>query len=120
MRLRTTRVTGINKVRQRLGSAAAERLEEALETDVGVETRKMATNAAKAAPVETGALKISILSSTRRAGKLTWYFGSWLPYALRQEYEHKTKHHYFRNAYFGGMKPAEREFKKTIKRVTGG
>lgn len=113
-------VSGINEVRRKLGIKAAEGLGDALDIDVGVETRKMANKGADNAPVETGALKASIRYSTRRDGKMKWHFGSYLPYALRQEYEHKTKNAYLRRAYFGGHKPAAEEFKLTIQRRLGG
>lgn len=113
-------VSGINEVRRKLGTKAAEGLGDALDLDVGVETRKMANNAADGAPIETGALKASIRYSTRRDGKMKWHFGSWLPYALRQEYEHVPKAGYFRRAYFGGHKPAAEEFRFTIQRRLGG
>lgn len=120
MRVRVTKVTGIAHVKARLGAKAAEAMEDAIDIDLGVATRKMANKAADGAPIETGALKASIRYSTRREGNMTWYFGSWLPYALRQEYEHIPKQGYFRRAYFGGHKPTERELVKTIKRITGG
>lgn len=113
-------VSGIEHVKAKLGSGAADDLERAIDLDIGVETRNMANDAADRAPIETGALKASIRYSVRREGKMQYYFGSWLPYALRQEYEHKSKSPFFRTAYWDGWKPTERTLMNTIKRRLGG
>jgi hypothetical protein len=54
-------------------------------------TRKMANETAQKAPVETGALKNSFTASVRKEADVLWSYGSDLPYATPQEYEHKTK-----------------------------
>lgn len=114
-----TKIVGIDKVRNKLGMRAAENLSDALDLDIAQETRKMAIQAAKNAPVETGALRSSILSSVRRDGTMTYYFGSYLPYALRQEYEHKSRSPFFRQAYWDGFRPTYVTIGKTIKKRLG-
>lgn len=114
------RTTGINEVRHKLGAGAAEALEAALDVDIGVETRKIANQAADNAPIETGALKASIRYSTRRDGTMSYHFGSYLPYALRQEYEHKTKNAYMRRAWWAGTPEVAEAIRKTIKQRLGG
>lgn len=110
------KATGIDKVIRKLGSDAADRLHEAIETDIGVEARKQAVQAAKDSPVETGALRASLLSSPRREGRLTYYWGTYLPYGLRQEYEHKTKKGWMRAAWRVGKRETEKTIVLTIKR----
>ncbi|GIN10217.1 hypothetical protein J26TS2_00840 [Shouchella clausii] len=60
--------------------------------------RKMANAAANNAPRETGALKNSLVASVRKEADVEWSFGSDLPYAQRQEYEHATKKAFVRRA----------------------
>lgn len=114
------KVTGINEVRNKLGARAASELEGALDLDIGVGTRKIANQAADNAPIETGALKASIRYSTRRDGSMSWHFGSYLPYALRQEYEHKTKNAYMRRAWWAGTPELAAEIRATLKKRLGG
>lgn len=109
------RVTGIEEVRRKLGAQSADLLHNAIELDLANETRKMAVDAAKESPVETGALRASILSSPRREERLQYYWGSWLPYALRQEYEHKSKMGWMRGAWRVGKRELELTLVKTIK-----
>ncbi|MFJ5716533.1 hypothetical protein [Neobacillus sp. NPDC093127] len=77
-------------------------------------TRKMANESAIGAPRKTGKLANSFPSSVRKEGgfgaktkswilfgKATtavWSFGSDLPYALKQEYEHRSKKGFVRKA----------------------
>lgn len=114
------KVTGINEVREKLGARAANDLEDALDLDIGVETRKMANAGADRAPIETGALKASIRYSTRRDGSMAYHFGSYLPYALRQEYEHKTKSPFLRTAYWDGIPDTARTIRATLRKKLGG
>ena len=60
--------------------------------------RKIANEAAEAAPELNGYLKNSITSSPTEVAFGLWEFGSDLPYATRQEYEHATKKGFMRNA----------------------
>lgn len=113
-------LSGFDKLRGKLGKDAADDLVDAIELDLANETRKMAVQGAKNAPVETGALRASVLASPQRAGKLTYYWGSKLPYALRQEYEHKTKRAYLRRAYWQGQKELQKTIRFTLKRRLGG
>lgn len=60
-------------------------------------TRKMANESAESAPRDTGKLKNSITASVQKEAPLHWTYGSDLPYATRQEYEHRTKKGFIRN-----------------------
>jgi hypothetical protein len=53
--------------------------------------RKMANETAMAAPVDTGKLKNSFPPSVRKEADVSWSYGSDVPYAKKQEYEHRTK-----------------------------
>lgn len=108
---------GIDDVIQAAGIAAASRLEAALELDIADGVRKMTLAAFKNAPVETGALRSSILSSIQREGDMEYIFGSYMPYAQRQEYEHRSKNMYLHRAVWSEQGGIKRDIKKTIKRT---
>lgn len=108
--------SGFDEVIRALGSAAANRLESAVEIDVATGVRKMTLAAFKNAPVETGALRSSILKSIQREGSMEYIFGSYMPYAQRQEYEHRTKNRYLHRAVWAEQGGIEREIRKSIKR----
>lgn len=75
--------------------------------------RKMASDSAEMAPVDTGALKNSLASSPRQATEPhTWQWGSDKPYATRQEYEHKTKKAFVRRAIWN----SENDYVDAVKR----
>lgn len=88
------------------------------ETAVGntVETyaRKMASDSAKNAPILDGFLKGSLASSPEPVDKTTWMFGSDLPYALRQEYEHATKKGFVRKAIWSNRAAYREALKRRI------
>jgi len=113
-------VDGIGAVKKRLGRRAAADLVDAIELDIGNEARKQAVEAAKESPVDTGALRASILSSPQREGEMTFFWGSRLPYALRQEYEHAVKKGWQRKAFRQGNKIVLKTLKGTIKRKLEG
>lgn len=75
--------------------------------------RKMASDSAGMAPVDTGALKNSLASSPRQAPEPhTWQWGSDKEYATRQEYEHKTKKAFVRKAIWNN----ENDYADAVKR----
>lgn len=61
-------------------------------------TRKMANESGEMAPVDTSALQNDVIASPRRLKLGVWEFGSSLPYARRQEYEHATKKGFIRKS----------------------
>jgi hypothetical protein len=89
---------GVGNVKRKLGKGAANRLRKRIGHAIKEGTYDMAEQAYENAPKDTTALANSIMGSVEREAPLTWYFGSTLPYAQRQEYEHKTKKAYFRRA----------------------
>lgn len=109
------RITGINEVRMALGQRAASDLADSLDLLMGVEVRKVAHDAAARAPVDTGALKASIKSSTRRVGEMSYIIGSYMPYAQWQNYRHKTKNYYFEKAIWAAMPVIEDEIVNLVR-----
>lgn len=81
-------VRGIKRVHKKLGMPAVKRLRDEIEDDVKDGTRRMAKESSRLAPIDTGALKISIIESVDKRGWAEYIYGSHLPYAQRQEYEH--------------------------------
>lgn len=75
-------------------------------------TRKMANESAGMAPRDSGDLKSSITASPRRLGPATWEYGSELPYARRQEYEHKSKKGFIRKSVWNNRTPYREALRK--------
>lgn len=113
------KVTGINKVRMKLGNRAASDLADSMDILMGVLVRNTAGDAAENAPVDTGALQASIRHSTKRTREAEYIFGSYMPYAQRQEYEHKTKYAYFRKAMWKNTPIIEYELTQLVKKRLG-
>lgn len=111
---------GIRDVIEQLGSDAARELWDELDKDVERNAIKIANQAAENAPVKTGKLAGSIPPSVKRVRKAKFIFGSDVPYATRQEYEHDTKKAFFRRALWAGRVPLRDDIKRTIKRKLGG
>lgn len=95
-------VSGLSEVLSQLDDAEIAR-------DIGriTETyaRKIANESAANAPVDTGRLKNSLASSPKKESETSWTIGSDLPYALRQEYEHRTKKGFTRKAVWDNRTP---------------
>ncbi len=81
-------VRGIKRVHKKLGMPAVKKLRDEIEDDIENGVRSMAKDSSKFAPIDTGALKISIIESVDKQGWAEYIYGSHLPYAQRQEYEH--------------------------------
>jgi hypothetical protein len=109
------RASGVEDVLRQLGEQAADELTEELDKVVQRHAVKIANQAKHNAPVKSGKLKGSIHIYGRPV-KLRRVIGSNVPYATRQEYEHKTKKGYFRRALWKGRKPFRDDIERTIKR----
>lgn len=77
-------------------------------------TRKMANESAGMAPVDTGDLRASIAASPRRMQLGTWEYGSELPYARRQEYEHKSKKGFIRKSVWNNRESYRNAIRKEL------
>lgn len=108
----------MSNVRVKLNSAAFKAIQRRFNRDTVVMAGDIATKARSNAPVLTGNLQSSIRVEERRGEIVVVAGGSWnynVPYARRQEYEHKTKKHYMLRAknsimsgnwikkYYGGL-----------------
>lgn len=81
--------SSIRAVKNRLGKQAARNLRRQIDEDIEQGITDMAETSYEYAPVDTGALRSSILASVQREGIMEYIYGSHLPYAQRQEYEHE-------------------------------
>lgn len=104
---------GIDKLIRRLDPAL---LEAKLQVTLHVGVQKMAIDAFKNAPVDTTALRASILRSVKHDRDMDYIFGSYMPYAQRQEYEHKTKKMYMHRAVWSNLVPLKRDLAKTVRK----
>lgn len=109
-------VRGINKVQRKLGRRSASMLRDRLDVDLHVEVQKVATAAYNNAPVDTGALRTSILRSVQREGSMEYIFGSYMEYAQRQEYEHRTKKRFMHRAIWDNQNAIAETLADTIKK----
>ena len=107
------KVKGLDKVMKDFslrGVQAQYRVDKVTETY----TRKMANESTKMAPVDTGALRASIAASPRRLQVGTWEYGSHLPYARRQEYEHYAKKGFIRKSVWNNREAYREAVKREI------
>lgn len=77
-------------------------------------TKKMANESAGRAPVLTGALRNSIASSPTKVQDASWHYGSKLPYARKQEYEHVSKKGFIRKSVWNNQDKYKEELGKEL------
>lgn len=116
----TVRFKGIDEVKRNLGRASAMRMKRNIDDDLEEGIEQMAETSHDMAPVDTGALKQSILASVRKISRHHYMYGSHLPYAQRQEYEHDTKKGYFRRSVYKEAPQIYSKIRTTIKRNLNG
>lgn len=109
-------VSGLQDVLRALDSSSLER-----DIDRITETyaRKMANEAAQNAPVDTGRLRNSFPPSVQKESPGVWSFGSDLPYATRQEYEHRTKKGFVRKAVWNNREPYRNKIRQRLDEMGG-
>lgn len=112
-----TEISGVEALQRQLGISAAKRLKRRIGDDVLDGVERMMEEAHDNAPIDTGALKQSILASLRKDGDMNYIFGTMLPYGRRQEYEHKTKRFYFRRAIIKEAPLLHQKIGFTVRRV---
>ena len=112
----TIKATGVKEALERIGNPdeLIKKLDEVTEQN----TRLMANNAASKAPVDTGLLRSSIPASVEKEQEMVWQFGSNVPYARRQEYEHRSKKAFFRRSLWEGRTKYRGDIQKTIRDFT--
>lgn len=104
----------IRKLDKHLGQEAVDDLDLITEAYA----RQMAKESAELAPVDLGALKGSIASSPQQSDENVhiWEWGSNLPYATRQEYEHKTRKGFVRKAVWNNREKYRNAIRKRLSR----
>jgi len=107
------KVQGVEKIMQgftQKALAAQYRADKVTETY----TRKMANESAGNAPVKSGDLRTSIVASPRRVSNAVWEYGSELPYAHRQEYEHASRKGFIRKAVWNNREAYRAALKREV------
>ncbi len=94
------KVEGLEKTIKQLGIRAGREAIRDVEKITETYARKMANEAAIAAPIDSGQLKGSIVASPKkvRGEKAVWQWGSNLEYARVQEYTHPTSKGFIRRS----------------------
>jgi cobalamin biosynthesis protein CbiD len=110
----SVKAQGVDRVIKSLGSEGAKALENKLDKIVEANAIKIVNQAKENAPERDRNLKRSIHLYGRPA-KLKRTIGSNMPYAQRQEYEHKSKRGYFRRALWDGRQPFRNDIQNAIK-----
>ncbi|MFP7479459.1 hypothetical protein [Terribacillus saccharophilus] len=108
-------ITGAKELERRLGAKAAVKLRNELEESTEYYARKIASEAAETAPVDTGLLANTIASSPQQEMIMSWLIGSPLPYAIVQEYTHVSRKGFFRKSLFGNRSAFRDDIKKRIR-----
>lgn len=116
----TVDVSGLKEVQNALGLANAKRMYRIVDDNLEEGVDRMAEQAYDNAPVDTGALRSSILASVTKSSRHHYMFGSQMPYAQRQEYEHKTKKAYFRRAIWHEAPEIHVDIASTVRRTLRG
>src|SRR5690554_5287243 len=80
-------------------------------------TRKMANDSAAMAPVDTGDLRANIVASPHRLEPAVWEYGGTLPYARRQEYEHKSKKGFIRKSVWKNRNDYREALKREVSKL---
>ena len=104
----------IRKLDRHIGEQAIQDVDRITETYA----RKMANESSNMAPIDSGALKGSIASSPQESdeSKHIWEWGSDLPYATRQEYEHRTQKGFVRKSVWNNRTPYREAVKNRLTR----
>lgn len=108
------KVTGVDdiirKLNRHMGAQAIADVDKITEAYA----RSMANESAEMAPVKDGALRNSIASSPEQIEEHVWQYGSNLPYAKRQEYEHKTNKAFIRKSIWNNRDKYRNAIKKRL------
>jgi len=81
--------------------------------------RQMANQSAAMAPVKDSYLRNSIMASPQQESKGVWTYGSNLPYAQRQEYEHRSHKGFIRKSVWRNRGAYREAVKKRVKKAGG-
>jgi hypothetical protein len=112
----TVKVSGVREVLSKLGDEGARELAQRLDRVVEEQALLTVNEAKENAPIKDGFLKRSIRLYGRPAF-LARTIGSNMPYAQRQEYEHKTHKGFFRRALWNRREPFRKAIQDEIKKI---
>ena len=112
------KVTGLDDVLRKLEKQLGQQAVDDLDKITEAYARQMANESAGMAPIKDGLLRNSIASSPQQSDEDThvWEYGSNLPYATRQEYEHKTNKAFIRKSVWNNREKYRAAIKKRITR----
>jgi Bacteriophage HK97-gp10, putative tail-component len=111
----TVKATSVEEVLRKLGAKGAQEFAKEIDKIVERHAFNIVNNARENAPRDTGKLAGSI--DIYDKGPMWRLLGSDVPYAQRQEYEHKTKKGYFRKALWNEREPFRKDIQDAIKRL---
>jgi len=112
----SVKANGVEAVLRKLGSEGAKRLADDLDIVVEKQALMTVNDAKNNAPQKDGNLKRSIKLYGKPV-KLSRTIGSNMPYAQRQEYEHKSRKGYFRKALWKRREPFRKAIESEIKKL---
>lgn len=108
------KAVGLDAVMERFKNFYDDSTKEAVGKTVETYARKMAADAAANAPIKDGFLRGSLASSPEKLDGTTWTFGSDLPYARRQEYEHASHKGFVRRSIWANREAYRAALKRRI------
>ena len=109
------KVDGIDEVMKEFGKWTGQAYAKDIDKVSETYARKMAKESAGKAPIDTGSLKGSIASSPAPGGTLgEWTYGSDLPYARRQEYEHASAKGFIREVVWNNRDKYREAVRKAV------
>lgn len=114
---RRIRVTGLDEVLESLGERGGKRLAEEIDGIVEQVVFEMINDARTMTPRDTGKLANSIDMVDQDTKPMERTFGSDVPYATRQEYEHATQKGFMRKAVWNNRTYLRDEINDAIKRT---
>ena len=112
------KVAGLDDVLRKLDKQLGQQAIDDLDKITEAYARKMANESAEMAPIKDGPLRNSIASSPQVSDDdiHVWEYGSNLPYATRQEYEHKTNKAFIRKSVWNNREQYRAAIRKRITR----
>jgi hypothetical protein len=113
-------VKEFDKVFDTLSIKNAEKMYRVIDDNLAEGIQAMAEGSYDMAPVDTTALRGSILASVTKLSRHHYMYGSIMPYAQRQEYEHKTKKFYFRRSVLKEAPEIQADIRSTVRRHLNG
>lgn len=112
------KVTGLEETLRKLDKQLGQQAIDDIDNITEAYAKKMAAESAEMAPLKDAFLKNSIASSPQVSNDdiRVWEYGSNLPYATRQEYEHKTNKAFIRKSVWNNREQYRAAIRKRISR----